>query len=260
MSPTDLPLGPQTLVATDFDGTIAPLVDDPEQSRPHPDAVAGLVALARTGARVAIITGRDVRTVLRLSGMDEQPGLENLIILGQYGVERWDAATGEFHLPEDPAEVRRFAEQVPEVLARAGWSDLYVEDKGRAIGVHTRRARDPEGALEAISGPLTALAEEHGLRVEPGHLIIEVRAPGVDKGDALRSLVDELGSRHVLYCGDDLGDLPAFDAVRALQESGVHARSVAVAPDPGHPVTELADLVVASVPEMAALFHRWAAR
>ena len=62
------------LVATDFDGTLAPLVPDPEASRPVHGAIEALTALAARGAQVAVITGRDARTVVRLGGLDAVPG------------------------------------------------------------------------------------------------------------------------------------------------------------------------------------------
>lgn len=256
----------RALVATDFDGTISPLVDDPEAAGADPRAVAGLVALAEAGAHVAIITGRPVHTAVRLGRFGEHPALKRLVVLGQYGVERWDAATGQFDLPEDPPAVREFAVKLPQLLADAGWPDLHVEDKGRAVGVHTRRASDPAAAMEAIRGPVAELAELLGLRLEPGHNILEVRARGVDKGDALRALVAESAAETVVFCGDDLGDLPAFEAVRSLRsdessgDPGVAGFSVAVAADADHPVVEKADLVVPDVSAVADLFTALAAK
>src|SRR5947209_4848174 len=66
---------PDVLVATDFDGTLAPIVVDPQQSRPVDGAIDALAALAAAGARVAVITGRDAGTVVRLGGLDRVPAL-----------------------------------------------------------------------------------------------------------------------------------------------------------------------------------------
>ncbi len=87
--------------------------------------------------------------------------------------------------------------------------------------MHTRRAADPQAALDALRGPLTALAARTGLVVEPGRLVIELRPPGTDKGTALKDLVTERAAESVMFCGDDLGDLPAFGAVRALRAAGI---------------------------------------
>ena len=107
---------------------------------------------------------------------------------------------------------------LPAVLRAAGAPDgTWVEDKGHAVAVHTRGAADPERALDRLRGPLGELAERLGLAAEPGRLVIELRPPGVDKGTALTGLAKERAARSVLFCGDDLGDLPAFAAVRALR-------------------------------------------
>ena len=86
-----------------------------------------------------------------------------------------------------------------------------------ALAVHTRRAADPGSALAALRGPLGDLAERLGLAAEPGRMVIELRPPGMDKGAALRRLARERAAAAVLFCGDDLGDLPAFAAVRVMR-------------------------------------------
>lgn len=208
------------LVALDFDGVTAPIVDDPEQAYALPEVVAALGHLGPRIGTLAIITGRPARTAVRLGGLDHAPGLEHLVVLGQYGVERWDAATGAFDEPAAPAAIERLRAELPGVLAKAGWPDLHVEDKGRALAVHTRRASDPVAAYAAVEGPVRAAAGRLGLEVEPGRNVIEVRAAGMDKGQAMAALVAERGIRAVAYAGDDLGDLPAFAQVRKLREQG----------------------------------------
>uniref|UniRef100_UPI002811BEFA trehalose-phosphatase n=1 Tax=Streptomyces sp. TaxID=1931 RepID=UPI002811BEFA len=70
-------------------------------------------------------------------------------------------------------------------------------------------------------GPLGDLAARHGLVLEPGRMVLELRPPGMDKGVALASYLRETGAGSVLYAGDDLGDLPAFAAVEKLRADGV---------------------------------------
>lgn len=244
-----------TLLATDFDGTISPIIHDPEQAHVHPDAVAGLERLAQAGLTVAIITGRPVATVLRLGGFADRPDLRGLTILGQYGAERWDAATGEITTPEVPAAMAELAARLPGVLAEAGWPDLYVEDKGIALVVHTRQATDPQQAHDAVAGPLAELAAALGLHATPGRLVFEIRGIDVDKGGALRDLVAETGARQVVFCGDDLGDIPAFEAVQELRTQGTPGLLVAATSDEQDALEKLGDVAVAGVDGVAALFH-----
>src|SRR5512147_1499375 len=81
------------VVGLDFDGTLAPIVADPEQARAHPEAVSALAALAPKVASVAVITGRPAGVAVRHAGFAGVPGLEHLTVLGHYGAERWDAVT-----------------------------------------------------------------------------------------------------------------------------------------------------------------------
>ena len=211
-----------TIVGLDFDGTLAPIVDDPEQAYADRAAVG---ALGRLGARVravVVITGRPVRTAVRLGGFDSVPGLGGMVVLGQYGVERWNADGNDVRgAPSAASRSSRSAEELPGLLAELGLAEARIEHKGRAIGVHTRTMADPEAAFARLGEPVQALAARHGLRVEPGRQVWEIRAPGMDKGAALRSFVAEVGARQVIFAGDDLGDLPAFDAVRQLREEGI---------------------------------------
>lgn len=237
----------RAVVALDFDGTLSPIVPDPEQARAHPGAVAALRRLAPHLRAVAVVTGRPAGVAVRYGGFAGVPGLEHLVVLGHYGAERWDARTGEVHGAGEHPGVAAVRAELPGVLDRNGaWRGTWTEDKGgRAVAVHTRRAQDPEAAFQALRGPLAELAERHGLMVEPGRYVLELRPPGVDKGAALTAYLHEVDAGSVLYGGDDLGDLAAFAAVRALRAEGVPGVLVAAAGDDSPPeVTDQADLVV----------------
>ncbi|MBN9619387.1 MAG: trehalose-phosphatase, partial [Actinobacteria bacterium] len=128
------------LIATDFDGTLAPLVPDPEASRPVPGAVDALVALAGKGARIAVVTGREAAVAVRLGGLDAVPGI---VVAGLYGVQTWSA--GILHSPESPPVVDALRARLPEALDGAD-PDVWIEDKGLSLVVHARRAADPPAA------------------------------------------------------------------------------------------------------------------
>jgi trehalose 6-phosphate phosphatase len=230
----------QALVATDFDGTLAPIVPDPQAARPVPGAVPALAALAGTVGTVAVITGRPAAEAVALGGLDAVPGL---LVLGHYGWQRWQ--DGRLTTPESPPAVEEARRALPGLLREAGAPEgTWIEDKGHAVAVHTRRAADPETALRQLRGPLADLAGRLGLAAEPGRLVIELRPPGMDKGAALTNLVREREARSVLFCGDDLGDLPAFAAVRELRGDGVPGCAVASTSAESPQVANVADLVV----------------
>ncbi|MFF9865372.1 trehalose-phosphatase [Streptomyces sp. NPDC013953] len=211
----------RAVVGLDFDGTLAEIVDDPEQARAHRGAVAALAALAPRVASIAVITGRPAGVAVRYGGFAGVPGLEHLVVLGHYGAERWDAVTGTVRAAPEHPGVAAVRAELPGVLDRAGaWPGTWIEEKGRAVAVHTRRAEDPQAAFDALRAPLADLATRHGLVLEPGRMVLELRPPGIDKGVALTDHVRETGAGTVVYAGDDLGDLPAFAAVDKLRSDG----------------------------------------
>lgn len=235
----------RTVIALDFDGTLAPIVPDPEQARAHPDAVAALAALAPKVASVAVVTGRPAGVAVRHGGFAGVPGLEHLVVLGHYGAERWDAVTGTVTAPAPHPGVAAVRAELPGLLDGVGaWQGTWTEEKGRAVAVHTRRAVDPQAAFEALRAPLTDLAARHGLIVEPGRLVLELRPPGMDKGVALREYLAETAAGSVLYAGDDLGDLPAFAAVEKLRTEGTPGLLVCSGSTEVTELSERADLVV----------------
>jgi trehalose 6-phosphate phosphatase len=244
------------LIATDFDGTLAPIVPDPRDARAYPGAVPALARLATKVGTLAVITGRPAADAVAYGGLDAVPGL---IVLGHYGWQRWQ--DGQLAVPAAPPAVEAAREALPGVLSQAGAPyGTWVEDKAYALAVHTRRAADPQAALRVLRGPLTELAARLGLAAEPGRLVIELRPPGVDKGTALTGLARERAADSVLFCGDDLGDLPAFAAVRALRAEGIRGCAVASASAESPQVVAEADLVVDGPEGVVALLTAIAGR
>jgi trehalose 6-phosphate phosphatase len=210
------------LVAADFDGTLSPIVSDPSAAAAHPGAAPALRRLAPLVGTLAVITGRPAAQAVELGGFAEVPGLT---VLGQYGLQRWES--GRLETPPPPPGVEQARRELPGLLDGAGaLAGTWVEDKKHALAVHTRRTSDPEEALARIRGPLGDLAQRTGLAVEPGRMVIELRPHGVDKGGALTELAMQRGARSVMFCGDDLGDLMAFTAVREFRAAGTPGLTV----------------------------------
>jgi trehalose 6-phosphate phosphatase len=213
------------LLAFDFDGTLSPMVDDPAVAYISDAARAALLALGSRVGQLAIVTGRPVAAVRELARLDEDD-FGHLVVLGQYGVERFDCATGVARVPEVSAEFREAVSEITSLVEGHAATDpalvgVHLEDKGRALGVHTRRAADPQRALETLTGPVAAVAEAHGLHLEPGKLVLEVREQSTSKAEALRELIAHVSPRLVMMAGDDLGDLPAFEELNRWADRGV---------------------------------------
>jgi trehalose 6-phosphate phosphatase len=237
------------VVACDFDGTLSPIVDDPEQAHIHPDAGQVLADLAAQVRAVAVVTGRPARQALDLGGLESvgnaigESGRE-LFVLGQYGNERWTSTDRRVISPKPPRGLATFMGGLPRLLRDEDAAGAWVEEKGLAVAVHTRRLDDPQAAFERLLPVLAEAARNNGLEVEPGRAVIEVRAPGMHKGAAVRTLTEELGARAFVFCGDDLGDLEAFKAVEELRGSEFAGLLVCSGSEEQVALAELADVVV----------------
>lgn len=239
----------RTVVGLDFDGTLSPIVDDPAQAHIHPDAPAVLTALAEEVAAIAVITGRPARQALDLGGLEEvgdalEAAGKELFVFGQYGNERWSSSHRRIKGARPPRGLATFERDLPRALRSAGAADAFVEDKGLAVAVHTRRLPDSEEAFDRLLPSLRELADRHGLVLEPGKSVIEVRSAGSHKGMVVHRLAAVLEADGFLFAGDDLGDVEAFEAVEELGQRGLATLRVCSASDEQSALVALSDVVV----------------
>lgn len=251
----------RSVVGLDMDGTLSPIVDDPAEARIHAEAPDVLADLARTVAAVAVITGRPARQAVALGGFDAvgdalAADRRTLTIFGQYGAERWSSTDRRVRTPRPPHGLAAFLAQIPGLLRESDATDAFVEEKGLGVALHTRRMPDSAAAIARLAGPVTALAERHQLTVEPGRNVLEVRAPGVDKGDAVRAFARESAAEGFLFAGDDLGDLAAYAAVAELREAGLATLLVCSTSTEQSALRELSDLCVPGPDGVIAFLRR----
>ena len=254
----------RVVVGLDFDGVLSPIVPDPASAVIHPDGPRTLVALADQVRGIAVITGRPARQAIALGSLDEV-GKEvaergrGLYLLGQYGNERWSTVDRRVVSPRPPKGLSSFMAELPDLLRGQDAADAFVEEKGLAVAVHTRRLPDPAGAFERLLPVLSEAAAKYDLGVEPGRMVIEVRAPGMHKGQALRTIHRELDGNGVIFAGDDLGDIEAFRAVADLRDEGRPGLLICSGSEEQKALVELSDLVVDG-PEGVLAFLRQFAR
>ena len=228
------------LVALDFDGTLALISPHPEDARPVSGAHQVLCDVRATGATLAIVTGRSVASLLRVSGFGDIPGL---VIYGTHGAERWE--DGLLRAPAPPPGLEDLKVRLPGLVAGiARDPDVWVEEKGLSLVVHARLTADPDRVLERLREPVEKAAAAAGLGLRPGKEVLEICLPGIDKGTALRELLDA-DPAAALYAGDDVGDVAAMAEVRGWAgRSGRAGLTIAVGPG-GGPLAGLADVTVA---------------
>lgn len=232
-------------VITDYDGTLAPIVEDPSAALPLTAASEALHALVGRFALVAVVSGRPV-DFLRAHLASDGRNLDGLTIVGQYGLER---LVGD-RIAVDPRALP-YADAVARAAddATATWPALTIERKGSiAVTIHWRTHAD----LAPRPAELDALAASHGLTAHPGRQSCELRTPvPVDKGTTIDTLLEERGCNHAAFLGDDAGDLAAFDALDRLDRrrsatgtTSVTARVAVRSAEVPPALLERADLVV----------------
>jgi trehalose 6-phosphate phosphatase len=240
------------LVALDFDGTLAPISPHPADARPLPGVHQLLRDLRATGAALAIVTGRSVASLLRVSGFDAVPGI---VIYGMHGVERWE--NGRLRAPATPPGIDELRLSLPKIVASvAADPAVWIEDKELSLVVHTRLTAEPDRLIEVLRAPVAEAVEAAGLQMRPGKEVLEICIPGIDKGTAIRELIgDETAA--VCYAGDDVGDLPALREVIAWSgRSGRPKFAVAIDPSGVGPLAGLADVTVPDPHSLILLLRR----
>ncbi|HLI15489.1 MAG TPA: trehalose-phosphatase [Acidimicrobiales bacterium] len=237
------------MIVTDFDGTLAPIVDDPQRARPLPGAPDLLAALAARFRTVAVVSGRPARFLAERLELDERPS--RLVVFGLYGLERADPGGVGMHA-EDLARWRDALARASAAARRQLPVDVLVEDKGLGLTLHWRRA---PGARRRVLEVAEALARDAGLALREAKAAIELGPPGAPgKGDVVGRLV--AGATGACVLGDDLGDLAAFDALDAVAAAGGWTCKVAVAgPEAPPALLEAADLRLDGPPAALAFLR-----
>jgi trehalose 6-phosphate phosphatase len=228
----------------DFDGTLAPVGDDPTAVRPAPNVLAALAALAPRVRRIAIVSARPVEFL-----RDHLGGLDGIDLYGLYGLEHshsgGETVTEPAALPWVPT-MSELAERARAELPPAA----LVEFKRLSVALHWRTA--PElGDLVQEWG--RAQAERLGLRCQAGRMVLELKPPvDRDKGMVIGEVVRDAGG--AWYFGDDVSDIKAFAALRARAAADPDFLGVCVAvanPETGHEVADAADLTLDSPTALA---------
>jgi trehalose 6-phosphate phosphatase len=221
-----------SVLVFDFDGTLSPIVDDPAAAAPSDGVDDLLVQLARRYGAVVVVSGRPLDFLVGVLPAEVD-------LIGLYGLEgrehgrRWEHPNG--------GVWREVIEDVVTAAQGCGPAGMRVESKGLSVTFHYRG--QPELGPTVLEYA-TAKAERAGLDVRPARMSVELHPPiDTDKGAVVTRIAED--AKAILYVGDDLGDLSAFDALDRLRRDGVHAVKVAVASDEAPAqLLEQADAVV----------------
>ncbi|WP_105806281.1 bifunctional alpha,alpha-trehalose-phosphate synthase (UDP-forming)/trehalose-phosphatase [Leucobacter massiliensis] len=238
---------PSIIVATDFDGTLAPIVPRPQDARILPRAKQALDVLAGSpGTAVTLLTGRS------LAGLAET-GLQSgaWIVSGSHGseLEGLEARTGtseEAPTEEEQERLRALARRFERVLG--GETGVRLEYKPFGIAVHTREVPEPEQAEELLAAAVE-LGNAAGMHTRAGKQVREFSVRAADKGSVLQRIRDTLPPGPVLFLGDDVTDEDVFVSLEA-DDLGIKVGPGETAADERVPDPETAAAVLALLAEL----------
>lgn len=210
-------VGKQPAVFLDYDGTLTPIRDRPEDAVIS-DSMRKVVRLLAEYAPVGVVSGRDRSVVQELMGLD------HLVVAGSHGFDIWSPERGSIQR-EEGASFQSLLQEI-EARLRAELVDLpgaLVEPKKSSVAAHFRLV--PEEQRPQVKEIVDAILAEHPeeLKVTPGKMVFEIQ-PKLDwnKGKAVLYLLEALGLDRddvvPIYLGDDITDEDAF---RALEERGI---------------------------------------
>jgi trehalose 6-phosphate phosphatase len=238
---------------TDFDGTLSPVAPAPDLAEAAPGARDTLALLSDRIDLVGIVTGRGLDDVRGRIGIDD------LLYVGNHGLESWSRGQHTVHPAGLAAEAA-----LPEALrdinqrlqAQVSTEGVIFEDKRYSGSVHFRLSPE-QGQVGAALAPIVEeVAREYGFWVSGGKMVYELR-PGaeVNKGSAVRAIIEEQGIRSAVFLGDDVTDADAFKVLRQLrEEQGIPTCSVGVLTlDTAQPVIDYADFLLDGVDDVVAM-------
>ena len=193
---------PILLVATDYDGTLSPIVDNPDDAKPVRESIIALRALATlSGTHCAVISGRSLSDLANLSSLDGQ-----IMLVGSHGSE-FDQDFVRTLTDEQVLLRQRILDEMHRIAAED--KRFHIETKPASIAFHYRNVAD-EKADKAVNELLAGAATWDDVRVKSGKKVIELAVVHTSKGDCIDALRHRVGATAVVYFGDDITDEDAF--------------------------------------------------
>ena len=198
---------------TDLDGTISPVPTNFQERKISPTIVHHLANLVSRFDLVAIVSGRETEA---LKGMVNIDGIK---YIGHYGMEWWDDNRAILHpdvkiyLPS----IRAIAKELETLRSVDG---IMIQDKWASISIHYHLCPDPAAAKRTIMEVLRKSPHFKNLRIMDEKTNIGIIPPlDIDKGTAVKTLIDQFHLKGAVYVGDDVADVPAFRAVHLAREN-----------------------------------------
>ncbi|MEJ2758837.1 MAG: trehalose-phosphatase [Anaerolineales bacterium] len=200
-------------LVSDFDGTLSPIVNDPDSAMPDPKILPLLSELRDHLLAVAVLSGRAVEDV------SERVGVPGLVFIGNHGFERFQ--DGKIVIPDHVKSYQKAVSKAAKKIRQNLLPGMRVENKGITLSVHYRQAEDEEDVREKFLPKLRDWSDKYGLTLFQGRKVFELRPPvEIDKGTAFIQFVEDFKVQSAVYLGDDTTDASVLEAAKRLRETG----------------------------------------
>ena len=207
----------KTAVITDIDGTISKIVLDPDEATISQIMKATLKKLVNKFQLVGIVTGRNVRNA------KEMLEVEGLLYIGSHGLEylKDDEIYIEPEVEEYLPLIQKVAQNIQTEEELCNIKNILFQEKGLCFTVHYRKCEDPEGTRRKILDAINELEGLEKFKITEGRKVVEIRPKiGHDKGTILEKLLFENALEKIIYLGDDVTDVDAFNKLKELKGEG----------------------------------------
>lgn len=234
---------------TDVDGTISPIVDQPDKARVTPRNHNLLQQLQTQLTLVGVISGRSAEDVA------QRVGIEGLVYVGNHGLERWE--DGVVIPSPQIAQFRPALESALTMLQEHQVDGLFIEDKQATLSIHYRNVANPTHFAQTFTPIIQQIASDNNLYYFQGRMLFELRPPlDLNKGTAFHDLIQSHNLQAALYLGDDTTDADALKMAQTLRKTNqCYALSIGVeSDDTPDSVRDNADLLVSGVPDVESFF------
>ena len=235
-------------IATDFDGTISAITEKRAQAKIEPTAKQRLAKLADYYPLVAIISGRPVKTIADLSGLDK------VFYIGNHGAEY--LYHGHLYVNPEAKKFEPILKKIYSELKNDHLRDYEFDYKTYSVAIHYRNQPDPKKARAEIEETIKSYLQP-GLKVQHGRMVYDISIEKINKGMAISYLVDKFDLSNFFYAGDDRTDVDAFKAMKKLSDQGINTISAALlSSEAPAELAEAADIDLSSIEQLNNIFSK----
>jgi trehalose 6-phosphate phosphatase len=203
-----------TAIIVDIDGTISEIAPTPQEAVVSPAMRKELIKLREKFALLAVISGRSLKDAQAMVGVEE------ILYVGNHGLEYY--FDGQYHVAE---EVEKYLHQIKQTghqlnIDLDDIEGILFEDKSICYSIHYRQCNEGEVVRRKILNSIKNRPASKNLQIKEGRKVIELKPPvNYDKGVIIGKIIEDHNLKKIIYLGDDITDVDAFQKLSELENT-----------------------------------------